>query len=430
MCTNKSSFSWRRQGVLVASIIWASVLPGPSLAENGASPLTLRLAIERALAASPAIGRLELALSAQRSLREQLAQSTPWTIDVALENVAGSGPFTGLDGSETTLGVSKVLELGDKPGRRAAIADAGMSLINAEQHAIRVDIATRVASAFLTALAEQRRFEVGEEFVVLATTTRDTVNQRVAVGRSAEAELATAEIRLSRARNASRRAASVLQGRRRQLAVLMATPDSSFGPLAGDLFELVELADVEALQARLDANPELSRLARQQQLRTAERQLAQAERQPNLTIGAGVRRLAQTDDTALVMSFSLPIGQRRRAVPAIDAASAREQAAPLAGAARRLELAAELNAIVADLSAAADEFQALREEIIPLAERAVNLYRTGFERGRYSLFELNAAQRTLLDARGDEIDAAELYHRRAISIRQMLGEIPGEGVQP
>ena len=421
---------WRRRPLALVSMVLASLLAMPSPAAVTGAPLTLSAAIQRALAANPSISQSELTLSAQRARQQQLAQATPWTIGVELENVAGSGPFTGLDRAETTVGVSRVLELGDKRELRAALGDAGSGLVTAAHRAMRVDIAARVANAFSGALAAQDRLQVSEEFRALAEAVRDTVNRRVTVGRSAEAELATAEIGLARARNAGHRSASTLESRRRQLAALMAQERPAFGNLSGNLLELPQVADFATLKARLDGNAELARSSQEQRLRAAERQLAEAERRPDLTLGAGVRRLAETDDTALVLSFSMPLGQRGRAAPGIEAATAREAAAPLAGTSRRLELTGKLYDLTSRLLATAHELGVLKEEIIPVAERAVNLYQEGFERGRYPLFELIAAQRTLLDARRDAIDAAENYHSLAIAIQHMLGEMPGGGAQP
>jgi cobalt-zinc-cadmium efflux system outer membrane protein len=264
----------------------------------------------------------------------------------------------------------------------------------------------------------------------LAESTRDTVAWRIAVGRSAEAELATAEIGLARARYSVARALSDLAVQRNKLAALMGDDAARFGELRGDLFTLPELPDAQSLQTHLQDNPQLKQLTTRQAALTAQRRLAQAQARTDLTVGASVRRLAQTDDTALVFSVNFPLGQKQRAAPGIDYARAQERSAPQTIESRRLQLLAQLHELSGDLGITKLELGVLQTEIIPLAERAVELYKAGYARGRYGLFELNDAQRTLLVARQDAITAAETYQQLVIGIRSLLGEMPTEGATP
>jgi cobalt-zinc-cadmium efflux system outer membrane protein len=310
------------------------------------------------------------------------------------------------------------------------VGDTAVDLNSARQDAVRIEVAADVASAFFATLAQQQRSALGRTSLELAQSIRNTVARRIAVGRSAEAELATAEIGLARARFAVARAVSDLTVQRNKLAALMADEASSFGELRGDLFALPKLADARSLQMSLADNPQLKQLTTRQAALTAQRRLAQAQARTDMTVGASVRRLAQTDDTALVFSVNFPLGQKHRAAPGIDYARAQERSAPQATETRRLQLLADLHELSGDLGMTRLELGVLQTEIIPLAERAVELYEAGYARGRYGLFELNDAQRTLLVARQDAITAAERYQQLAIDIRSLLGEMPAEGAIP
>ena len=411
---------------LMAAVVLLAAHTGATHAAD-APALSLNQAIERALSAHPALRRSQLAQAASRQERDGMNQATPWALEVEVENFAGSGSVSGFSGAETTLGFSKLLERGDKRGRRTALGDANVNLLTVQDHGIRIRIASNAAKIFMAALAEQRRGQLVEASRALAESIRAQVKRRVQVGRSAEAELATAEIAVARAKAAARRSTVTQAKQNQRLAAALAEDTPSFGQLLGDIESLPELDDLETLQARLDANPELARLTQQQAIRTAELRLAEASQRADLKLGAGVRQLAGPNDTALVFSFSMPLGQSRRSAAGIDAARSREQSAPLLRIERRLELNAELFAIDADLRAAADEYRMLSEEILPVAEKAVRLYQTGFERGRYSLFELSAAQRTLLEAQRDAINVAEQYQLRFIALETILGQVPGQG---
>ena len=78
------------------------------------------------------------------------------------------------------------------------------------------------------------------------------------------------------------------------------------------------------------------------------------------------------------------------------------------------------------LLATRNEYDTLRSQIIPEAERAVQFYQRGFELGSYSLLELTAVQERLLALRGNALDAATSFHLTLIEIESLLGSIdPG-----
>lgn len=417
------TYAWRR---LTAAVI---LLAHTHVAYGADAPsLSLSQAVERALIAHPALGRSELAQAAGQSTRDELAQTTPWALSVEVENFAGSGGASGFKRSETTVGVSKVVERGDKRVKRTALGNANVSLLSTQDRGIRIAVAGNAAKAFVGALAEQRRLEIVDASRAQAEGVRDQVSRRVAVGRSADAELATADIAVARARLAARRSTANQAVKQQHLATALAEDTPSFGRLLGNIESLPELEDFAVLRAKLETNPELTTLTQQQAIRDAELNLARANQRPDLTLGAGVRQLAGPDDTALVVSFSMPLGQKRRAAASISAARNRQESIPLLRSERKRELATELFALHSDLRAVADEYQGLSEDILPVAERAVRLYQSGFERGRYALFELSAAQRTLLEAQRDAVNIAEQYQMLFINLQAILGEVPGQGV--
>jgi cobalt-zinc-cadmium efflux system outer membrane protein len=57
--------------------------------------------------------------------------------------------------------------------------------------------------------------------------------------------------------------------------------------------------------------------------------------------------------------------------------------------------------------------------MIPQAEAALALVRKGFEAGRFSFVALSQAQRTLLELRNAQIEAAVRYHTLLTDIERM-----------
>ena len=106
----------------------------------------------------------------------------------------------------------------------------------------------------------------------------------------------------------------------------------------------------------------------------------------------------------------------------------RHQREPLDYAQRRLSLHATLFEIYQELSHSFTAAETLRNRIIPAAQTAMNEYESGYVAGRYSLLELTAAQRLLLDVRLEAVMAAADYHRYRIEIDRLTGATMTTGV--
>ena len=90
----------------------------------------------------------------------------------------------------------------------------------------------------------------------------------------------------------------------------------------------------------------------------------------------------------------------------------------------RRSLQQELSVIAALYKGAKMEAELTRTKLIPKAEQAYELSKTGYEAGRYSWIELIASQQHLAEIRVREIDALKDAHlARAEIYRYMKEEI-------
>ena len=147
----------------------------------------------------------------------------------------------------------------------------------------------------------------------------------------------------------------------------------------------------------------------------------------DIELSGGVRYHNITDDSALVLSASVPFGTRSRAAPGIESSRLLSGRQPLLYKQRQLELHASLYEIYQELSHAYSASLTLREQIVPEAELALRDYETGYRSGRYSLLELSDAQKTLLDARLESVMTAADYHNYRIEIERLTGQAMSTG---
>jgi outer membrane protein, heavy metal efflux system len=206
-----------------------------------------------------------------------------------------------------------------------------------------------------------------------------------------------------------------------KLSILWGDTNASFTEAAGTLFELTSLESFDAYRDRLDKSPELARFASEARAQEARIELARAQRRPDVSIAAGVRRLESFDDQALVASFSVPLGTRRRAELQERAARADRNRIDRDREVRRLELHAELFDLYQEITHARTEAASLHEQVRPQAEAMLATTNDGYRAGRFSLLELADAQLQLIEVEREAISAAAQFHTLMVEIRRMIG---------
>ena len=383
--------------------------------------LTLDQAIINVLERNPMLKAADFEAKAAAE-RIRTAQLKPaFRTSLALENFGGSGIHSGSNLLESTLSLSKVLELGDKARLRGDVARNEALLLRNEQDARRLDLLVEATKRFIQVVADQERLALAKHTLELAKNNNAVVQLRVNAGKSANTELRYVGITLAKIQLELEHARHALATSRLKLVTLWGDKAADFVEAEADLFALEPPATFESLAQLLERNPDLVRFATEQRLASTQIQLARSRRKADIEIAGGLRHFNFTDDTGLVVSLDIPLGNRSRAAPKMDEAEWNSQRQPYELAQRRLELHATLFEVHQEIQHAIDAVSSYRDTIIPLSASALKDYEKGYNAGRYSLLELFVAQRTLIDARLEAVMAAADYHRYRSEIDRLTG---------
>ncbi len=383
--------------------------------------LTLDQAIINVLEQSPLLKAVDYESKAAAARIRQAQLSPAFRTSIELENFAGSGINSGSDRLESTLSLSKVLELGDKAKLRGQLAFNKATLIGDKQDAKRLDLLAETTKRFIYVITNQERLVIAADSLALAKRTHKLVEQRVKAGRSPDAELRRVKIALARKELKLHHAEHELATSRLKLVALWGKTQVLFNSAEANLFVIEDILPFETLLNLLDRNPDLVRYATEERLAKTRLQLASSDAQSNIEISAGVRHFNATDDTALVLSLSMPLGSSSRSKSKVEEAEMLQLIEPLAYEQKKLYLHVILFELYQEIKHAADSVMSLREIIIPQAKRALQDYEKGYKAGRYSLLELTEAQRQVLDSRLEAVMAARDYHQYRIEIDRLTG---------
>jgi len=386
-------------------VVWAAAVGPPAppvgrIVPTGPPPASLDLAaaIEAAKARSPVIVAAEAEVEASRARLRQAGFRINPTLDVEVENFAGTGPYSGIDGVETTVSVSQRLDLG---GQRSSRIGAAQAALAAQELRLAIAIAEldrTVRTQFATVVAARDRKALAVANEARARELARIADELVAAGREPP-------LRALRARaNAAQAAASLGAAEatdiaaRRTLASLFGVSEP-VGTVSGEF----PSAMPESVHPRSTLDVRLAEAERLQAEAELRQQRAAGRLDP--AVGIGIRRLEETGDTALIAGVSLPLPVFDRNQGNVAAARADIRSAEARRDAAIVQASARIENAATSLSAARARVTALERLATPQAAEALRLADLSYKAGRLSLLELLDAQSAFATAQSELIDA-------------------------
>ena len=398
-----------------------------ALEQKQASTINLEQVVVRVLESNPQLSANDYRAQSIAASIRQAQQTTPLRLKLDVENFAGSGRYDGSDELEASLSLIKLLETGGKVRKRGKLAEQQGELLRNQQDGQRLDILTEAANQFIHVMVDQMRLKISHGHKALLQQTYDVVSRRVSAGTSHIAEQRRISIDLARADVEMEHAEHELDASRVKLATYWGSFEPDFETAQAELFELPEVTSFDEMKNRLTNNPDLVRLATEARIAKTRVLLAKTRRSANFELSGGVRYWNDTEDTALMMSLTVPFGSSSRAQPEIEEMRLLAESQPLHYQQQQLALYASLYQTYQELIHARTEYEALTKTIIPQAKQAAADYRQGYQAGRFSLLEMNEAHATLLEARLEQVVAAANYHRLKIDIERLTGSTLARG---
>lgn len=342
------------------------------------------------------------------------------TVSADVENVIGTGPYRGLDESETTVSFALPIELGGKRSARIGVAEAEISRARIQTLVAGADLRLAVVQAYVQVVATQRRLAIAESQIAVTTENLRVASDRVMVGANspideqrAQLQQVNAETELAQARRAAEAARATLErylGRplAEGLDTVWYDRVRGYGPevvpdAEGTLALAIARADVSAAEARV--------------------RLARSQRVPDLTVSAGTRRLAATNDQAMVFSVSVPLPIFNNGRASVNQALAERDRFD---AQRRVALFEAEQAIAAARAERDRAATAVRASgpALEAATEAARIARIGYGEGKFDQMVLLDAERTLLDTRRAAVDALAQYHDAEARLARLTAPAP------
>ena len=384
--------------------------------------LSLDRALELAGATSPTLDAAEADIQAAAAARTVAGLRPNPSVTVEAENVAGSGPYRGVESLETTTSLALPIELGGKRSARIGVADARSQRTLIQAAITQADLRLSVIQAYAEAAAAQQRVTTARDQARIAAEGLRAAQVRVQAGRASPIEAERANVARINADAEVERTQRLVEVARYSLSRIIGQPvaddldtgwfanaRAAYGPM-----QAIESAGTLAMAA---AEADLA-------IADAGVRLARAQRVPDLTVGAGARYMRDTGDTAALFSISIPLPLFNNGRAAVAQASSERLRAEAQQRVTAIEVDQAIARAQAEAANAATTAATASGPALQAAEEAARIARIGYREGKFGQLELLDAERTLAETRLAAIDALLNYHSAQAQLERLTVRAP------
>lgn len=365
--------------------------------------LSLTQAISRAVAASPKLEAAASSIAAAAGTEQQTKLYPNPTGSVQLENFGGAGPASGFSATETTVGISQLIELGGKRAARQSAALAGRQAAEVDAAAAKLDLAKDVTVAYSQAVAAQDGVSIALETEAAARQVLADVSRRVAAARDPLFQRSKAQVAYSSSMAARQVAELNRTAALQRLARFWGAQTVEERLTDQNVAQADRPQPLAAYEARYRSAPDFARFERLSEMRAAELRLAEANAVPDVTASTGVRQTAGIGGVTFLAGISVPIPILNQNQGEIARAQAELRKVAQDRRQWEIERTQALIAAWTSWQSAWQEANSIRDQSLPQSETAYQQALAGYRSGAFEYLEVLDAQRSFFEQKSNYI---------------------------
>ncbi len=390
-----------------------------------AAPYTLEQAVAAAGGSAPAVQAAQAGVEAAQAGRRVASLRPNPTIQTQVENIAGSGAYSGFRSAESTVSVAIPIELGGKRSARIAVADAQTDRALLVSAITKADIRLQVTQLYVEAVAAERRVQTARDQSRIAGDAANAARVRVQAGRASPIEEQRANVAKINADAELVRTIRLAQSSRANLERRVGQPMG--GPLDTAWLESLPRGYGPEMPPSAAGTLALAAAGADLAIADANVRLANSQRVPNLEAGPGLRRLSGTNDTALIFTVTMPIPIFNSGKASVAQAQAQRNQAEAQKRMTALDVEQAITDAQTAASNAAVTAQTATGPALEAAQEAARIARIGYREGKFGQLDLLDAERTLSETRLAAIDALASYQNARAQLERLAAPAPEQG---
>lgn len=399
------------------------VLPGQSSTEQTPTEpsdvITLDWTLDAAVNYHPSLAATWYEIEARRGAARQAGLIPNPTLFGEIEELGGSGGFSGTDVMSSRIGISQEIPLGGKIGKSVREAETANRIAYLEHQVQIIDIKVLAERRFFEMFNLQEQLALHEEQLSLIQKGHDVVSKRVKIGDTSPMDLARSQVELASAKIELEQTRKKLDSARYALAESWGSKSPVFSTVSGQYQPAFSYTEKE-LQEALEHSPAWLLLEEKFSRADAALDLEKAQSTPNIELEGGIQNFNETNDHAFFLGLSIPLPVFDRNQGGVAEAKAMVLKAQHQKKAGFLALSSELKEAWRNLVSTQKAVQSLEMEVIPVAQNAYEAISKAYKAGEVDILALLDAQRIWIETRKTHLDLLQQQEYSRIEIKRLI----------
>ncbi len=400
----------RHTHFLSLTVLLATLTLTQAKSQSIDGPITLSTALELAIEHDP---QLRTFVHKQESAEGQIDQAelrpTPH-LSADVENILGTGEFSGLDGAEITLGISKVFESANKQAKRTQLAQARRDHISVQRELQLIELHRRVSSAFVKVLLAREHVVAEQNQLDLQQAFFKETQRLVSSSLAPEAEEQRAFLAIKQQEFETLKATLTLEQSKAELARFWGKFDLTDFQVEGSIELESELPNFDQLVDKLTNSPSLSQFVSIKRIREAELKLEEANNHGDIELFTGGRYANESrGDAAFVFGVDIPWPGAKQNQGNIRSAKAEILLVEVERETAYVELLNNLSAAYQQLRIAHAEALLIKSELLPQSQTTTVAIKAGYDNNQYTQLDVILSRTSEFEIQSAYLDALERY---------------------
>ncbi len=394
------NISYRKARIFLPAMVFCAVLVLPLTA---VAELTLTEAQRLAVGRSRQLAAEDAAMSADQDLAVSAAQNPDPVLRVGIENL----PVNGADQfslsqdfmTQRSIGLTQEFARADKKRLRGEHYQREADKVAADKVAMALNIRRDTALAWIDRYYSEAGKRLMDEEIRQAQAETEALQTGYRSGRASQSDVLAAKAALVGLQDQASEIARKVQTAKIELVRLVGEPGEL--PLAEMPSADHIPIDPRELDKHVAKHPDIVVLSKQEALATTDARLAQANKQPDLSVDLSYGQRGPQYSNMATIGVSIPLqwDQANRQDREVSAKLAlTEQIRAQREEAMRVAVA-EVRTMIAEWDSARKRQVRLEQELVPLAIERTEAILSAYRSGRSSLNDVLAARRSEVDAR-------------------------------
>ena len=334
-----------------------------------------------------------------------------------------SGNEIGNDGRAGQQGAffSQTYVRGNKLQLNQDVAHHDVQSLSWELEAQRFRVSNDVKSQFYATLGAQKRQEITLKLQKVAEAGVEIAQSLYKSGQAAQPDILQAEVQLGEVRILRQNAEYDLESAKQQLASLVGTPDLSHYNFTGELdVNSVKWNWDEAYNNLVANSPEIQAACARVNRARAQISRQEVQAMPNLLaqIGAAHDNATGSDIANVQIGLPIPIFNRNQG----NIATANSEYNRSVKEVERLQLSlkVELSKAYRDYKKSLKQVERYREDILPLAQKNLDLTTQGYESQQFDFLRVLTARRTYFETNINYVNSLINLRQSEVGVNGMV----------